>query len=61
MRNEEINKKNQIDRVFAKIQEVRFCADLQTTMAAPFLTSGSSKIGAYMFLFFKEAFALGDC
>ena len=30
-------------------------------MAAPFLTSASSEIGVYMFLFFKEAFALGDC
>ena len=61
MRKEKINKRNQIDRVLAKIQEVRFCAHLRTVMAAPFLTFASSKIGLYMFLFFKEAFALGDC
>jgi len=30
-------------------------------MAAPFLTSASSEIGAFMFFSFKEAFALGDC
>ena len=61
MRKEKINKRNQIDRVLAKIQEVRFCAHLRTVMAAPFFTFASSKIGLYMFLFFKEAFALGDC
>ena len=64
MRNDRINKRNQIDREFwRKSRKWDFVHiwHLQTAMAAPFFTSASSKIGAHMFLFFKEAFALGDC